>query len=192
MQRPEINEIRDASDRIASYIHNTPVFRCKAIDKRLGRSVFFKCENFQKSGSFKIRGAANAVFSLGEDKAEKGVATHSSGNHGAALALAARLRGIGCHVVMPENAPGVKVKAVSGYGADISFCPPTLKDREKVLAELAEETGAVFIHPSNNSEVIAGQGTAALEFLEEVPDLDALITPVGGGGLLSGSAISAA
>ncbi|MDZ7859558.1 MAG: pyridoxal-phosphate dependent enzyme [Candidatus Krumholzibacteriota bacterium] len=190
MHRPAINEIREASKRIAPYIHNTPVLRCQAVDNLFGREVFFKCENFQKSGAFKIRGAANAVFSLEEDEAEKGVATHSSGNHGAALALAARARGVGCYVVMPENAPGVKVKAVSGYGADISFCKPTLKDRERVLKEVADETGAVFIHPSNNSEVIAGQGTAALEFLEEVPDIDALITPVGGGGLLSGSAIS--
>ena len=192
MKEPSINEIREASERIAPYIHNTPVLTCEAIDKRCGRRIFFKCENFQKAGAFKIRGAANAVFSLNEQEVLKGVATHSSGNHGAALALAARWRGVESHVIMPENAPKVKVNAVSEYGAKIYFCAPTLKAREERLGEVVNETGAAFIHPYNNLRVIAGQGTAALELLEEIPELDALITPVGGGGLLSGSAISAA
>jgi len=192
MNEPAINEIQDASERIAPYIRNTPVLTCEAIDKRFGREVFFKCENFQKAGAFKIRGAANAVFSLSEKEALKGVATHSSGNHGAALALAAGCRGVQSHVIMPENAPKVIVNAVSEYGAKIYFCAPTLKDREESLDEVVNKTGAAFIHPYNNPTVIAGQGTAALELFGKIPDLDLLITPVGGGGLLSGSAISAA
>ncbi|MCD6379668.1 pyridoxal-phosphate dependent enzyme [bacterium] len=192
MEEPTIDQIKGASERITPFIHNTPVLTCEAINERCDRKVFFKCENFQKVGAFKIRGAANAVFSLDEKEALKGVATHSSGNHGAALALAARWRGVESHVVMPKNAPRVKIDAVSEYGAKIYFCASTLKAREERLEKVIKETGAAFIHPYNNTRVIAGQGTAALEFLGETPELDALITPVGGGGLLSGSAISAA
>jgi threonine dehydratase len=155
-----------------------------------GASLFFKCENFQKGGAFKIRGACYAVFSLSDKEAEKGVATHSSGNHAAALALAARWRGIPAYVVMPENAPEVKRKAVQGYGAEISYCKPTLEAREQGLAKVISRTGAAFVHPYNNGHVIAGQGTAALELTEDVPDLDVVMAPVGGGGLLSGTAIA--
>ncbi len=150
-----------------------------------------KCENLQKVGAFKFRGACNAVFSLTDEEAARGVATHSSGNHAQALALAARLRGIPAYIVMPENAPAVKKAAVAGYGGQITFCEPTLQARESTLAQVVEETGATVVHPYNNYQVIAGQGTATLELLEEIPDLDVVIAPVGGGGLLSGTAIAA-
>jgi threonine dehydratase len=155
-----------------------------------GTEIFFKCENFQKVGAFKIRGATNAVFSLGDKQASQGVATHSSGNHAAALALAASWRGIKAYVVMPENAPEVKRNAVANYGAEIIFCKPTLDAREEGLADVVDRTGATFIHPYNDYRVISGQGTAALELCEEIPDLDIVMTPVGGGGLLSGTAIA--
>jgi threonine dehydratase len=163
---------------------------CSALDRMCGCSLFFKCENFQKVGAFKIRGATNAVFSLSEEAASKGVATHSSGNHAAALAQAARWRGIKAHVVMPETAPKVKQEAVRGYGAEIRYCKPTLAAREAGLAEVVASTGAAFIHPYNDPRVIAGQGTAALELLQEIEDLDVVMTPVGGGGLLSGTSIT--
>jgi threonine dehydratase len=150
-----------------------------------------KCENLQKVGAFKFRGACNAVFSLTDEEAARGVATHSSGNHAQALALAAKLRGIPAYIVMPENAPAVKKAAVAGYGGQITFCEPTLEARETTTAQVVEKTGATVIHPYNDYRVIAGQGTAALELLEEVPDLDVIIAPVGGGGLLSGTAIAA-
>ena len=153
--------------------------------------MYFKCENFQKTGAFKFRGATNALFSLNEKDAKRGVATHSSGNHAAALSLAAGLRKVKCFVVMPHNAPKVKVEAVKGYGAEITYCEPTLQARESTLQKLIEKTGAVFIHPYNNFEVICGQGTAAIEFLHEVPDLEIMMAPVGGGGLFSGTIISA-
>jgi threonine dehydratase len=155
-----------------------------------GTEIFFKCENFQKVGAFKIRGATNAVFSLGDKQASQGVATHSSGNHAAALALAASWRGIKAYVVMPENAPEVKRNAVANYGAEIIFCKPTLDAREEGLADVVDRTGATFIHPYNDYRVISGQGTAALELCEQIPDLDIVMTPVGGGGLLSGTAIA--
>lgn len=154
----------------------------------LGSEIFFKCENFQKVGAFKIRGAINAIFSLSEDALAHGVATHSSGNHAAALALAAQLRKVTAYVVMPENAPQVKKNAVAGYGARMIFCIPTLEARETHLARVVAETGAVFIPPYNDERIIAGQGTAALELLEDVPSLDAVMTPIGGGGLTSGTA----
>jgi len=157
-----------------------------------GAELFFKCENFQKAGAFKIRGATNAVFSLSDEEAARGVATHSSGNHAAAVALAARWRGIRAYVVMPENAPEIKQAAVAGYGAEITFCRPTLRAREEGLAEVVERTGATFVHPYNDYRVIAGQGTAAVELCEEIPDLDVVMAPVGGGGLLSGTAIALA
>ena len=155
-----------------------------------GAELYFKCENFQKVGAFKFRGACNAIFSLSETDAEKGVATHSSGNHAAALALAAKIRGVAAHIVMPDNSPEIKKRAVAGYGANITFCAPTLRARETTLAKVVEETGATEIHPYNNFHVIAGQGTAAKELIEDFTDFDIIITPVGGGGLLSGTAIT--
>jgi threonine dehydratase len=155
-----------------------------------GARLFFKCENLQKAGAFKFRGASNAVFSLSEEEARNGVATHSSGNHGAALSLAARLRAIPAHIVMPSTAPRIKQAAVKGYGGIITTCEPTLASRETTLDKIVERTGATFIHPYNDSRVIAGQGTCAMEFLEQIPDLDMIIAPVGGGGLLSGTAVS--
>ena len=190
MNEPTIKEIRETSHRIRPFIHRSPVFTCSAINRMSDAELFFKCENFQKVGAFKIRGATNAVFILRNQEAMKGVATHSSGNHAAALALAARLRGIKAYVVMPDNAPPIKQAAVADYGAEIILCQPTLKAREERLAEVVDHTGAAFIHPYNDYRVIAGQGTAALELCEEIPNLDIMMTPVGGGGLLSGTAIT--
>ena len=190
MSEPTIREIREAHERIGPFVHRTPVLTCSTLDRMCGAELFFKCENLQKAGAFKIRGATNAVFSLSDEEAERGVATHSSGNHAAAVALAARWRGIRAYVVMPENAPEIKQAAVAGYGAEITFCRPTLQAREEGLAAVVERTGATFIHPYNNHRVIAGQGTAAVELCEEVPDLDVVMAPVGGGGLLSGTAIA--
>jgi threonine dehydratase len=156
----------------------------------VGASLFFKCENFQKAGAFKIRGACNAVLSLSDAEASRGVATHSSGNHAAALALAARWRAVPAYVVMPENASNIKKRAVAAYGANIFFCKPTLEAREETLARVVDSTGAAFVHPYNDVRVIAGQGTASLELCEDVPGLDAVTAPVGGGGLLSGTALA--
>ncbi len=157
----------------------------------VGARLFFKCENFQKAGAFKFRGACNAIFSLSDEQASRGVVTHSSGNFAAALALAARKRGISARIVMPSNAPAVKVDAVKGYGGVITFCEPTLTSRESSAAKVIKETGATFVHPYNDYRIIAGQGTAALELMEEISDLDFILAPVGGGGLLSGTAIAA-
>lgn len=190
MTSPTLVDIRQAAERIRPFAHRTPVLTCSAIDEMCGAQLFFKCENFQKAGAFKFRGASNAVFSLTGEEAGKGVATHSSGNHGAALALAARLRGIPAHIVMPDNAPLVKKAAVAGYDAVITFCEPTLQAREATLARVRQETGASLVHPYDDDRIIAGQGTAALELCEEVPGLDAVIAPVGGGGLLAGTAIA--
>ena len=190
MKEPTIKEIKEASERIRPFVHYTPVLTCSTLNKMCESEIFFKCENFQKIGAFKIRGATNAVFSLGNQEASQGVATHSSGNHAAALALAARWRGIKAYVVMPENAPLVKRDAVANYGAEIVFCKPTLEAREEGVAKVVDHTGATFIHPYNDYRVISGQGTAALELCEEIPDLDVVMTPVGGGGLLSGTAIA--
>ena len=176
---------------MAGLVHHTPVLTSSAINEMTGLEAYFKCENFQKVGAFKYRGATNAILSLSDEQAARGVATHSSGNHAAALALAARNRGIPCYVAMPENAPQVKIEAVRHYGAEITFCEPTLQSREDTLKEIIRRTGAVFIHPFDNFNVISGQGTAAKEFLEEVPGLEVLLVPVGGGGLLSGSSIAA-
>lgn len=189
-KEPRLKEIREAYERIKPYIHRTPVLTCEALNRMCDAELFFKCENFQKVGAFKTRGATNTVFSLSDEEASKGVATHSSGNHAAALSLAAQRRGIKAYVVMPKNAPMIKQNAVKGYGAEITSCEPTLKAREDTLAEVVKRTGAAFVHPYNDYRVIAGQGTAALELLEEVPDLDMVMAPVGGGGLLSGTAIS--
>jgi len=187
---PSLEDIRQAHRRIEPFIHRTPVLTSGTIDRMAGGEIFFKCENLQKAGAFKIRGACNAVFSLSDDEAKRGVATHSSGNHAAALALAARWRGIPAHVVMPENSPHVKKLAVAGYGAEIVFCKPTLEARERALAEVVARTGAAFIHPYNDLRVITGQGTAAIELCEQVQDLDLVVAPVGGGGLLSGTAVA--
>jgi len=188
---PTLRDIRAALERIKPYAHRTPVLTCSTIDSLADARLYFKCENFQKVGAFKFRGACNAVFSLSESEASRGVATHSSGNHAQALALAARLRGIPAYIVMPENAPSVKRSAVEGYGGIVTLCKPNLASREETLAKVAAATGAEVVHPFNDYRVIAGQGTAALELLEEIPDLDAVIAPVGGGGLLSGTAICA-
>lgn len=185
-----MSDVEAASRRIEPLIHRTPVLTSRALDRECGASLFFKCENFQKAGVFKFRGAANAVFSLGAEEVSNGVATHSSGNHAAALALAASRRGVRAYVVMPDNARRVKKEAVAGYGATIVFCEPTLESREKTLADVADRTGATVVHPYNDRRVIAGQGTAALELMEEVSGLDVVVAPVGGGGLLSGTAIA--
>jgi threonine dehydratase len=185
-----IAEIRAAAARIGPWAHRTPVVTSATLDAMTGARLFFKCECFQRVGAFKFRGAANAVLSLDADGARRGVITHSSGNHAQALALAARLRGIDACIVMPGNAPRVKVDAVRGYGARIIFAGNEPGDRERVLEEAARETGAEFVHPSDDLRVIAGQGTCALELLEEAPDLDAVVAPVGGGGLLSGTALA--
>jgi threonine dehydratase len=192
MNYPTMKDIHEAAARIRPYAHRTPVLTCTAINDRLGAQLFFKCENFQRVGAFKFRGASNAVFSLADEDARRGVLTHSSGNHGAALTLAARLRGIPAIVVMPRTAPAVKQAAVEAYGARIVLCEPTLASRESTAAALLAETGATLVHPYDNERVIAGQGTAALELLEDVPDLDLVTAPVGGGGLISGTAITVA
>lgn len=188
---PSLNDIQEAARRIEPYAHKTPVFTSRYYNQLTGGEIFFKCENFQRVGAFKFRGACNAVFKLSEEEAKRGVATHSSGNHAQALSLAAKIRGIPAHIVMPKNAPEVKKRAVKGYGARITFCEPTLDARETTLQKVIDQTGSCFIHPYNNQDIIAGQGTAALELLDENPDLDTVLVPVGGGGLLSGTAIAA-
>ncbi|NOZ46826.1 MAG: pyridoxal-phosphate dependent enzyme [Chlorobi bacterium] len=187
---PQFSNILAAKQRIASFVHHTPVLTSKSINHILGAEIYFKCENFQKVGAFKFRGATNAILNLSNKEVAKGVATHSSGNHAAALALAAKNKGIPAYIVMPENAPGIKKKAVAGYGAKIVYCEPTLQAREIALGQVIRKTGAYFIHPYDNFDVICGQGTAALELMEEIDDLEIVMAPVGGGGLLSGSAIS--
>jgi threonine dehydratase len=184
--------ISDAHVRIQDFIHQTPVLQCGTLNALSGAHLFFKCENLQKVGAFKMRGAANAVLQLSEEEKAKGVATHSSGNHAQALALSARLAGIPAYIVMPRTAPSVKVAAVKGYGAEVIFCEPTLEARESTLAQVQERTGARFIPPYNHPHVILGQATAAKELFEQLDQpLDLLITPVGGGGLLSGSILAA-
>jgi len=187
---PTYSDIKQAHIIVQGYAHRTPVLTSTSINKIVKGNLFFKCENFQKVGAFKFRGACNAVFSLTEEEAQKGVATHSSGNHAAALALAAKMHGIAAHIVMPENSPEIKKKAVAGYGANITFCEPTLQARETTLARIVAESGATEIHPYNNFNVIAGQGTAAKELIEDIGGFDMIIAPVGGGGLLSGTALS--
>jgi len=190
MTEPTIDHIYEAYERIRPYIHRTPVITCSSLDSRVGAEVFLKCENLQKVGAFKFRGACNAVFSLTEEQAKHGVATHSSGNHAQALALAARMRGIPAFIVMPNTAPQVKKDAVAGYGGMITYCEPTLEARQTTLAVVAQDTGAEIVHPYNDYKVIVGAGTAAMELLEDVPDIDVVIAPVGGGGLISGTAIA--
>ena len=185
-----IDDVRSAAKRIEGIGHKTPVLTSKTLDQLAGRKLFFKCENFQKVGAFKFRGGWNAVSMLNNKEAEKGVCTHSSGNHAQAVAYAAQKRGIPAYIVMPNNSPDVKLDAVRGYEAKVTLCEPTLEARRTTLEKIAEKTGATIIHPFNNSNVIAGQGTAALELIEEIGNLDAIIAPIGGGGLMSGTCIT--
>jgi threonine dehydratase len=186
-----LDTIRGAHERIRAHIHRTPVLTNSWLNDACRASLFFKCENFQKVGAFKARGATNAVFALDDETARRGVATHSSGNHGAAVARAAKLRGVAAHIVMPSNSAKVKIRAVESYGAQVVFCEPTEESREIKCAEVINETGATLIHSFENKHVIAGQGTAAMELLEDIANLDVIMCPVGGGGLLSGTAIAA-
>jgi threonine dehydratase len=186
-----LDTIRAADQRIRSYIHRTPVLTNSWLNDACRAFLFFKCENFQKVGAFKARGATNAVFALDDETAQRGVATHSSGNHGAAVARAAKLRGISAHIVMPSNSAKVKIRAVEGYSAQVVFCEPPEESREIKCAEVINKTGATLIHSFENEHVISGQGTAAMELLEDITDLDVIMCPVGGGGLLSGTAIAA-
>ncbi len=188
---PDLQAIRAAHRRIAPHIHRTPVMTSASLDAMAGARLYFKCENLQKTGSFKIRGATNAIFSLHEEEAARGVVTHSSGNHAAAVAQAARRRGIRAWIVMPSNAPEAKRKAVEAYGGQITFCEPNLAAREAAAAEIIRKTAAVLVHPFDDDRIIAGQATAAVEFLEDAPELDFILAPVSGGGLLSGTAIAA-
>lgn len=187
----DLDTIRAAHERIRPHIHRTPVLTSARLDAELGAKLYFKCENFQKVGAFKARGATNAVFSLTPEEAARGVATHSSGNHAAALARAARLRGILAYIVMPDNSTKTKIRSVEGYGGRITLCAPNARAREITCAEVIARTGAQLVHPFTDFRVMAGQGTAAIELLEDQPDLDAIVCPVGGGGLLSGTAIAA-
>ena len=186
--KPTLIDIERAYERIAPHVHKTPVLTSSAVDTMLNASLFFKCENLQKIGAFKIRGACNAVFGLPEEEAARGVVTHSSGNHAAAVAQAARWRGIPAYIVMPETSPEIKQRAVAGYGGQITLCGSTPKDREAAGQKLIQSTGAHFIPAYNDERVIAGQGSVGMEFLEQVPDLDIVITPLGGGGLTGGVA----
>jgi threonine dehydratase len=183
--------ILEAHARIAPRIHRTPVLTSASLDAMSGARLFFKCENLQKTGSFKIRGASNAILSLTEQEAAHGIVTQSSGNHGAAVACAAGWRGVPAFIVMPKNAPKVKVRAIEAYGGKITFCEPKVSSRNEVCARVQAETGAVLVHPFDNDQIIAGQATAGKEFLEEIPDLDAVFAPVSGGGLLSGTCLGA-
>jgi len=183
--------IEQAHERIKSYIHRTPVLTSQSIDDAAGCQVFFKCENFQKVGAFKARGAMNAALSLSTEQLKKGIATHSSGNHAQAIARAGKILGVKSYIVMPRTAPEIKKRGVKGYGGEIFECEPTLQAREATLAEVIKKTGATEIHPFNNYQVIAGQATAAKELFEEIKDLDVIMAPVGGGGLLSGTALAA-
>jgi threonine dehydratase len=187
MELPSIYDIKSASDRISPFIHHTPVLTSKLLNNLFGCDMYFKCENFQKVGAFKFRGATNAVLLLNDTQKGRGVVTHSSGNHAAALALAARMNGIKAYIVMPENAPVVKKNAVAGYGAEITYCKPTLQAREETTIRIIEKTGATLIHPYDNFNVICGQGTSALELMEEISNLEVVLAPIGGGGLMSGT-----
>ena len=188
---PDFDDVVRAGARIAPFIHDTPVMTSTAIDELVGTRVHLKCEHLQRTGAFKFRGATNAVFALDDDSTQRGVAAHSSGNHAAALALAARIRGIACHVVMPTTTPAAKQAAAGGYGATIILCEPTLDAREETLAGVIDRTGATEIHPYDDLQVIAGQGTATLDLLARHPQIGAVMAPVSGGGLLSGTAIAA-
>jgi threonine dehydratase len=183
--------IEAAAIRIAPYIHNTPIITCESINALSGLDLYFKCENFQKIGAFKIRGGMNASLQLTKEQLEKGVATHSSGNHAQALAFAAKMLGIKAYIVMPESSPQVKVNAVKGYGAEVTICASNQAARESTLQAIVDQTGATFIHPYDNDEVITGQATCVKEIIDAMPDIDIVVTPVGGGGLLSGTCLGA-
>ncbi len=182
-----LQDVREALERIAEFVHRTPTVTNRTFDDWAGKELFFKCENLQKIGAFKYRGACNAILQLPPEDAQRGVLTHSSGNHAQAISLAAKSANIPAYIVMPKTAPAVKRRAVEQYGGQVFECEPILESREATTAKVAEETGAVFIPPYNHPHIIAGQGTAALELIEEVPDLDAVIAPIGGGGLISGT-----
>jgi threonine dehydratase len=183
--------IEAAAIRIAPYIHNTPIMTCKSINALYGLDLYFKCENFQKIGAFKIRGGMNASLQLTKEQLDKGIATHSSGNHAQALAFASKMLGIKAYIVMPESSPQVKVNAVKGYGAEVTICASNQAARESTLEAIVKRTGATFIHPYDNDEVITGQATCVKEIIEAMPDVDIVVTPVGGGGLLSGTCLGA-
>jgi threonine dehydratase len=185
----DFEDVRAAASRIEGIVAHTPVLTSLALDSLAGRRLFFKCENLQHVGAFKFRGASNAIALLGEE-AERGICTHSSGNHAQAVALAAKQRGVSAYIVMPENAPRVKIEGVRSHGAEITFCEPTLEARERTAAAVMERTGATFVHPFDNPRVVAGQGTAALELINEIGPLDAIIAPIGGGGLMSGTCVT--
>lgn len=190
-QLPTKEDIINAHERIKPFIHNTPVFNCNTINELTGAKVYFKCENFQKVGAFKFRGATNAILSIPQNLLKKGVATHSSGNHAAALSLAAKINNVPAYIVMPENAPEIKKKAVAGYGAKITFCESTQEARESTLSAIVKETGASFIAPYDSYKIIEGQATAAKELIEDCGHFDVIMAPVGGGGLLSGTLLAA-
>ena len=190
MQIPGRPDMQAARERIARHIHRTPIFTSRMLNELSGAELFFKCENFQKAGAFKARGAANAVFSLSDDEAARGVATHSSGNHGTCLSYAAGRRGIPCTVVMPRTAPQAKKDAVKGYGGRVVLCEPSTSSREAVFAQVVAETGAEFVHPYNDPRVIAGQATCSAELIEQVEGLDAVVAPIGGGGMISGTCLT--
>ena len=192
MYIPTLGDMRAARARITPHIHVTPVLTSRMLDELSGARLFFKCENFQKAGAFKARGAANAVFGLSDPQAAKGVATHSSGNHGTCLSYAAKQRGIPCTVVMPRTAPQAKKDAVIGYGGCVVECEPSTSSREAVFADVVAETGAEFVHPYNDYRVIAGQATCSAELIEQVEGLDAVIAPIGGGGMVSGTCLTLA
>lgn len=187
---PTRQDIIETSEAIFDFVHYTPILTSESLNAISGAELFFKCENFQKVGAFKMRGASSAAVRLSEEELERGLATHSSGNHAQAVARAAQLLGIPAYIVMPENAPSIKKAATEGYGAEIIFCKPTVEARESMLAEVIERTGATFIHPYNDYNVIAGQATSAYELLQDVEELDTIIAPIGGGGLMSGTALS--
>ncbi|WP_207392385.1 beta-hydroxyaspartate dehydratase BhcB [Paracoccus nototheniae] len=190
MQIPTLDDVRSARDRIRPHVHVTPVLTSRMLDEMTGAQLFFKCENLQKAGAFKARGASNAVFGLSDAQAARGVATHSSGNHGTCLAYAAGRRGIPCTVVMPHTAPQAKKDAVRGYGARVVECDPSTTSREAVFARVVEETGAEFVHPYNDPRVIAGQATCSAEMIEQIDALGAVIAPIGGGGMVSGTCLT--
>ena len=190
MYIPTLDDMKTARERVTPYIHRTPVLTSSFLNDLTGAELFFKCENFQKAGAFKVRGACNAVFGLSDDMLEKGVATHSSGNHALSLSYAAGRRGIPCHVVMPRTAPQAKKDAVRGYGGIITECEPSTSSREEVFARVEAETGAEFVHPYNDPRVIAGQATCSAELIEQVEGLDAVVAPIGGGGMISGTCLT--
>ena len=188
-KEPVLQDVQNTSKQIAPFVHRTPVLTSQSVNSIIDGEVFFKCENFQKTGSFKMRGASNAVLSLSEEESKRGVVTVSSGNHGAALACAAKLNGMKSHVVTPKNTQQVKIDAMKGYGANLIYCEPSVESRESTFINIQEKTGAIPIHPYNDYRVITGAGTVALEIIDEVKDLDFILVPIGGGGLISGTGV---